>query len=142
MAEDVKIERVTDDDGRLVEKRTYETVLDGQKVIVRETHVEQVSMVLKERTVEKVTPVVRKKEVYDKDGKVVDTVVEEIDRSAGMTKEEVLALLRELLANKTEKPVEKAVTVNWKEYVELGLYFILSGELAFSVYHLVLKNWV
>lgn len=43
---------------------------------------------------------------------------------------------------KVEVPVApKTETAVW-EYVETGAYMVLSAELAFCVYHLVLRNWL
>jgi hypothetical protein len=195
MADNMKIERNIDDDGRRVETRVYETVIDGQKQRVIETHIEQIPMTLAERVVEKVSPIVttRKTELY-RDGKIVDAVLEELDHgtlrmgtvvqapahpkeSDVLTKNDLKEILREILqerdssirevkptkkvVNKTKKvepePVEEVEEIEeiedaevtpskdnnkvW-EWVEIGAYVVLSGELAFCLYHLLLKNWL
>jgi len=189
MADDVKIEHNTDPQGRRVETRVYETVVDGKKERVVETHVEQIPMVLSERVVEEIAPVVttRKKETY-KDGKVVDSHVEELDKGTMkmvpaakpqeslLTKDDLMNAIREVVnareqAPREVKPVAKTVapvvvapepekeeapvvvqpkkaspvvaagSKIW-ELVEVGAYVVLSGELAFCLYQLVLKNWL
>lgn len=166
MAEDVKIDRSKTEDGRRVEQRVFETVVDGVKERVVETHIEQIPMTLQERVVEKIAPVVtnRKREVY-KEGKLVDTVVEELDNcsvkmqpanpQAALTKEDLVAALREVVNQPHEvvKPVEPVVKrpvfhssdpapVQSKTFdiVETVFWVIFSGELAFCVYQLFLKN--
>lgn len=199
--ENMKIDRVIDDQGRRVETRSYEIVVDGQKERVIETHVEQVPMALQERVVEKIAPVVttRKKELF-KDGKVVNSVVEELDNNTmkmsavvpvtpppvpqvnALTKEDLIEALREVMKPtvrseevksevklKVKKPAveeeeeeevvkpvkvkKKAVQATetdeevvkeggWGEWVEIGAYTLLSGQLAFILYYLVLKNWI
>jgi hypothetical protein len=205
MAENnIKVEHNIDDTGRRVETRVYETVLDGKKERVVETHVEQIPLVLQERVVESIAPVVtsRKKETY-KDGKVVDTVIEELDhgtmkmsakkpQESALTRDDLLSVLREVLTvrdtvrevkpvkqlpakkvvapepepepepevEEEEVPVQpvvkrKVVKVaaepaptptpsnnKFWEFIEIGAYVILSGELAFCLYQLVLKNWL
>ncbi len=190
MADNVKIDRIVDDNGRRVETRVYETVVDGQKQRIVETHVEEIPMALHERVVESIAPVVttRKKETY-KDGQVVDSVVEELDHgtmkmtvaqpqpSNTLTKEDLKEVLHELLNARDNvrevRAVKKKVVVPpappkppkeveveeeedeptpvtpvkvesnkmW-DWLEIGAYVILSGELAFCLYHLVLKNWL
>lgn len=192
MAEDVKVERIVDENGRRVETRVYEVVIDGQKERVIETHVEQIPMALQERVVEKIAPVVttRKKEIYNKDGKVVESQVEELDNGSmkmapvvvqqapannALTKEDLLEVLREVLTTRESvrevKPTKKKVVNKPKKVVEqeeeeieddptpvtpvttptnnklwevfeIGAYVVLAGELAFCIYHLVLKNWL
>jgi hypothetical protein len=192
MAEDVKVERVVDGNGRRVETRVYEVVVDGQKQRVIETHVEQIPMSLQERIVESIAPVVtnRKKEVYDKDGKVVESQVEELDNGSlkmmpavaqqapitnALTKEDLVEVLREVLNSrehirevksikKVTKPKKVVAPVEeveeeeeteptpvtpitpkvskLQEIFEVGIYVVLAGELAFCVYHLILKNWL
>lgn len=124
MAENMKIDRSKTDDGRRVEQRVFETVVDGVKERVVETHVEQIPMTLQERVVEKVAPVVtaRKREVY-KEGKLVDTIVEELDGGStklqpvmnpqiipnALTKEDLVAALREVVSTQPRevaKPME------------------------------------
>lgn len=172
MAENLKVERVVKDDGRRAETHVYESVVDGQCERVVETHVEKVPMDLQERLVETIAPIVtaRKKELY-KDGKVVNTVVEELDRGTVkmtpqlpdnvLTKDDLKSILQEILeSNKapiklkkkkklevTPEPELKQEDVPVKEngiweLVEIGAYVVLSGELAFCLYHLVLKNWI
>lgn len=193
MAENMKVDRTKTDDGRRVEQRVFESVVDGVKERVVETHVEQIPMTLQERVVEKIAPVVtaRKREVY-KEGKLVDTVVEELDNGSvkmqaaapapnSLTKDDLVAAIREVLAPaapakvaatapldmddeeapapvvKKKRPVfhepapapvvNPLVTVptqNSKLWdgMEMVLWVVLSGELAFCVYHLFLKNWL
>lgn len=192
MAENIKVECVVDNKGRRIETRTFETVVDGQKQRVTETHVEEIPMALHERVVENIAPVVtnRKKETY-KNGKIVDSVVEELDHGTmkmnavatnkdanTLTKEDLRDVVKELLSSRepviekepvreirlvkkktvaptvvkiTEEEEETVVPITvppikaddkTNEWIEIALYIVLSGQLAFCLYHLVLKNWI
>lgn len=121
MADNLKIERTIDDNGCRVETRVYETVIDGQKERIVETHVEKVPMELADRVIEKIVPVVanRKKETF-KDGALVNTIVEELDRGTmkmgsprvdAITKEDLVNVVREMASSKNSLTKEDLVNV-------------------------------
>lgn len=184
------------EDEHRVEQRVYETNIDGNKERVVETNVEKtlfgIPVSFQEKVTEKTVPIVasRKREVY-KDGKLMETVVEELDGSLiklhpvtpivpsapvvnpmataataapaasnVLTKEDLVQAMREVLEavlKKSEpvlelpedvvpvtppapKPEPTPVPVQQDSWESLA-WIVLSGELAFCVYNLVLKNW-
>jgi len=166
MSDNIKVQRIVDEDGRRVEIRTYETSTESNKEVIVERHVEQVPLALHERVIEDIVPVVksRKKEIY-KDGQVIDTVVEELESNkmnlsssqSYITKEDLTTLLKELVKsqkhaeepvkNKVSQPLKVEESVPQKSnqlqtWIETVFFVILSGELAFCLYYLVLKNWL
>lgn len=182
------------DDGHKVEQHIYETDVDGNKERVVETNVDKtifgVPVSFQEKVTEKTIPIVasRKRETY-KDGKLVETTVEQLDaslmkmqpvqpvanlkstsnftvaepvvtRSDMLTKDDLFQALKELLETimKKDKPVDNnnqpmplPVPINpvptpvpvpvQSDGFEGLAWIILSGELAFCIYNLVLKNW-
>src|SRR4051812_16583820 len=120
MAEIPQVKYSNNEAGRRVETRTFENMVDeNQKERVVETHVEQIPMVMTERVTERIVPVVasRKHEVY-RDGKLVDITVEELDKASatqmntvaketGLTKEDLIAALREVMTPRVVEPVKE-----------------------------------
>lgn len=209
---DARIDKL--DVGHRVEQHIYETNVDGNKERVIETNVDKVlfgvPVSFQERVTEKTVPIVssRKRETY-KDGKLVETVVEELDSSIiklqpatnttvvnplptpvsvvnptvsepvpsnVLTKDDLVKAVKEMLEAvlKSREPVlelpDEPVKVpvvnpvpvvppqvlpdrpfkeptppvqlaNTADSWESLAWIILSGELAYCVYNLILKNW-
>jgi hypothetical protein len=162
MADIETVNRYAAADGRRVEQRVAETQQADHKERVVETHVEQVPYMLEERITEKVVPIVteRRKEKFNK-GELVDTEIERVsDESLHLhppgpklvTKADVEDAVHNVLARmdfRQEKTVNNKISVEditpvasnkINEWIDTGLYVILSGELAFIVYQLFLRG--
>jgi ATP-dependent protease HslVU (ClpYQ) ATPase subunit len=155
------VNRYTATDGRRIEQHVVETQHEKHKERVVETHIEQVPYALEERVTEKIVPIVteRRKEKFNH-GELVDTEVEQVaDESLHLnppgpkvvTKADVEEAVRNVLATvpvksgiAKEVKVKKQKTIvappSNMEWIDIGLYMILSGELAFIVYQLFLKG--
>lgn len=136
-----KIERFNNEEGRRVEKRIFEE--NGERII--ETHIEAIPMHLHERITEKLASLVtsRKKEVF-KDGQLVDVIIEELDKPLKMATPDTVITKDNLTETiiKPKKTLKMSLdNTTYLEYLELGLYAIISCEMAFCLYHLILTNW-
>lgn len=143
-------------------ERITETYVEQVPLEMSERVIEEISPVI----------TTRKKEVYKAGKKVdavveslPSNVVAQQSQDEVLTKADLVNVLQELFAQmnvrqigtgdtkmlsgsnvmpqtlKSEEPVVNPSN-SMLEYVETGLYMVLSAELAFCFYHLVLRNWI
>ena len=142
-------------------ERVLETHVEQVPFVIAERVVEKVAPVITER----------RKETYS-NGELIDTVIEQVSNSSLqltvpveipdlVTKSDVEEIIRKVLseiienqANTIDEPEEvvppeiaevippEPVKSSWSSWLDIGLYVILAGQLAFIVYQGFLKGLI